>query len=70
MLEIHYGVVQRNGCWIITGDRLRLGSYARRSSAISAARRLAAQAGGLPVHLDIQDETGAPLMAMQAGSGS
>jgi hypothetical protein len=58
MAELHYGVVQQNGRWIIIGKHLRVGGYAHRSSAVRAARRLAAQAAGLPVMLHIQDETG------------
>ena len=58
MSDIHYGVVQQNGRWTIIGANLRFGAYTRRSSAIRAARRLAAESGGLPVQLHMQDETG------------
>ena len=58
MSDIHYGVVQQNGRWTIIGDHLRFGAYAHRSSAVRAARRLAATSGGLPVRLHMQDETG------------
>jgi hypothetical protein len=58
MADLHFGVVQQNGRWIIIGKNLRFGAYARRSSAVRAARRLADQAAGLPVTLHIQDETG------------
>jgi hypothetical protein len=58
MSVVHYGVVQQNGRWTIIGDNLRFGSYALRSSAVRAARRLAAKSGGLPVQLHMQDETG------------
>ena len=61
MSVVHYGVVQQNGRWTIIGDNLRFGSYAHRSNAIRAARRLAAKSGGLPVQLHMQDETGALL---------
>ena len=58
MSDVHYGVIQQNGRWIIVGDNLRFGSYARRSSAVRAARRLAQISSGLPVHLHVQDEDG------------
>lgn len=57
MTEVHYGVIQQGGCWRIVGQNLRFGSYNRRSSAVRAARRLAARS--LPEGvLHIQDETG------------
>jgi len=57
MTEVHYGVIQQGGRWRIFGPNLRFGSYARRSSAVRAARRLAARS--LPVGiLHVQDETG------------
>jgi hypothetical protein len=58
MTEVNYGVVQRNGVWIIIGAGLRFGAYGSRFSAVRAARRLAKQSSGLPVNLHIQDETG------------
>ncbi len=58
MAELHYGVVQQGGRWIIIGKNLRFGAFMRRSTAVRAARRLADQAAGLPVTLHIQDETG------------
>jgi Arc/MetJ-type ribon-helix-helix transcriptional regulator len=61
MAELHYGVVQQNGRWIIIGQNLRYGAYKHRSSAVRAARRLAEQALGRPVTLHIQDEAGSML---------
>ena len=58
MPDVHYGVVRQNGAWTIIGDNLRFGAYARRDSAMRAARRLAGQSGGLPVQLHAQDESG------------
>jgi hypothetical protein len=58
MTQVHYGVVKQDDGWTIIGDNLRVGGYARRSSAVVAAKRLAAKSGGLPVQLHIQDETG------------
>ena len=61
MAELHYGVVQQNGRWIIIGQNLRYGSYKHRSSAVRAARRLARQTIGRPVTIHVQDESGAIL---------
>jgi hypothetical protein len=58
MTQVHYGVVKQDDGWAIIGENLRVGGYARRSSAVTAAKRLAAKSGGLPVQLHIQDETG------------
>jgi hypothetical protein len=58
MAELHYGVVQQFGAWIIIGDHLRFGSYKTRKGAERAARRLASKSSGLPVQLHVQDETG------------
>lgn len=58
MAEVHYGVVQQDGVWIIIGDGLRFGSYKNRSAAERAVRRLAHKSSGLPVQLHVQDETG------------
>ena len=54
-METHYGVVHQNGVWTIIGHGLRFGSYRSRSSAESAARRLA-RTSALPVQLHVQDE--------------
>jgi Arc/MetJ-type ribon-helix-helix transcriptional regulator len=70
MSDVHYGVVQQNGRWTIIGANLRFGSYASRSSAIRAARRLAATSGGLPVQLHMQDETGTLLPPERLRSGA
>jgi hypothetical protein len=58
MTQVNYGVVKQEDGWAIIGDNLKVTGYARRSTAILAARRLAAKSGGLPVQLHIQDETG------------
>ncbi len=58
MAQVHYGVVKQDDGWAIIGENLRIGGYARRSSAVVAARRLAEKSGGLPVKLHIQDEGG------------
>ena len=58
MTEVHYGVVQQNGAWVIIGRNLHFGSYKTRRGAERAARRLAGQSSGLPVQLHVQDETG------------
>lgn len=58
MSQIHYGVVKQDDGWAIIGRCLRVGGYARRSSAVFAAKRLASKCGGLPVHLHVQDEAG------------
>ncbi len=58
MAEVHYGVVQQDGVWIIIGDGLRFGSYKNRSAAERAAHRLAHKSSGLTVQLHVQDETG------------
>jgi hypothetical protein len=63
--EIHYGVVQQGGRWIIIGQNLRYGSYKHRSSAVRALRRLARQTVGRPVTLHIQDE-GGPILRPQS----
>ena len=58
MADVHYGVVQQDGAWIIIGDGLHFGSYRSRWSAERAARRLAKSSAGLPVQLHVQDESG------------
>jgi hypothetical protein len=60
MTEVHYGVVRVGNTWAIIGDQLRVGAYATRRQAVSAARRLAEQATGvgLPVQMHLQDDTG------------
>ncbi|HEX2559683.1 hypothetical protein [Phenylobacterium sp.] len=63
--QVHYGVVKQDGAWTIIGRRLRVGRYERRSSAISAARRLALRSAGLPVQLHIQSLTGELLPPVQ-----
>jgi hypothetical protein len=57
MAEIHYGVVEQDGAWIIIGENLRYGSYPSRIEAEEAARRLANKSAG-PVQLHVQDESG------------
>jgi hypothetical protein len=58
MTQVHYGVVKQDDGWAIIGENLRVGGYARRSSAVVAARRLAAKSSGLAVQLHIQEESG------------
>jgi hypothetical protein len=57
MADIHYGVVEQDGAWVIIGDNLRFGSYKSREEAEEAARRLADRSAGM-VQLHVQDETG------------
>jgi hypothetical protein len=57
MPDAHYGVVQQAGRWRIVGPNLRFGAYPLRSTAVTAARRLAARS--LPAGvLHVQDENG------------
>jgi hypothetical protein len=58
MVEVNYGVVQRNGAWSIIGRGLAFGAYKSRASAERAVRRLAQHSSGLPVKLHVQDESG------------
>ena len=58
MLDLNYGVVEIQGRWAIIGQGLRFGAFATSEEAQAAARRLADQAVGLPVHLYVQDNTG------------
>jgi hypothetical protein len=60
MAEVHYGVVRVGETWAIIGDQLRVGAYATRRQAETAARRLAEQVTGvgLPVRMHLQDDTG------------
>jgi hypothetical protein len=58
MLEIHYGVVQIDGQWMIISEGLRHGPYATDAEAQDAARRMAAEAAGMDVSLHLQDEHG------------
>jgi hypothetical protein len=60
MAEVHYGVVRVGTTWSIIGDQLRVGTYATRDQAESAARRMAEQTTGigLPVRMHLQDDTG------------
>ncbi len=57
MAEVHYGVVERDGVWIIIGDGLRYGSFDSRDAAERAARGLA-ESSALGVQLHLQDDTG------------
>lgn len=60
MAEVHYGVVRVGDTWAIIGDQLRVGAYASRRQAVTAARRLAEQTTGvgLPVRMHLQDDSG------------
>jgi hypothetical protein len=57
MAEMHYGVVEQDGRWVIIGAGLRYGAYEDRASAEQAARQLAASSS-VRVNLHVQDETG------------
>ena len=57
MAEIHYGVVEQAGVWVIIGNGLRFGSYPDRPTAERAARELADRSA-VEVQLHVQDETG------------
>jgi hypothetical protein len=58
MLEIHYGVVQINGDWMVISEGLRSGPYPTEADAEHIARRMADEAAGLAVQIHLQDETG------------
>ncbi len=58
MIEIHYGVVQIEGEWMIISEGLRAGPYASDSEAREVAQRMAGEAAGLEVSLHVQTETG------------
>ena len=57
-MEIHYGVVQIDGHWMVISEGLRSGPYESREIAEQTARRMAAQAAGLDVQLHVQAEFG------------
>ena len=57
MAEIHYGVVEQGGVWVIIGNGLRFGAYPDRKAAERAARELADRSA-VGVQLHVQDETG------------
>lgn len=58
MIEVHYGVVQIDGHWMVISDGLRAGPYDSQEAAEAAVRRMADQAAGLEVQLYVQDELG------------
>ena len=58
MIEVHYGVVRIDGHWCVISLGMRLGSFDTKAQAEALARRMAAQAAGLPVQLHLQDERG------------
>jgi hypothetical protein len=58
MLDIHYGVVQIDGQWMVISEGLRAGPYATDAEAREVAQRMAAEAAGLDVSLHVQDERG------------
>jgi hypothetical protein len=68
MIEIHYGVVQIDGQWMVISEGLRTGPYPTDDEAREVAQRMAAEAAGLTVHLHVQGETGA-LHREAAGGG-
>ena len=67
MIEVHYGVVQIDGQWMVISDGLRSGPYDSQESAERVARRMADQAAGLEVQLHLQDETGELHQESQSG---
>jgi hypothetical protein len=69
MIEIHYGVVQIDGEWMLIGEGLRSGPYPSKDEAEQVARRIAAEAAGLPVQLHLQDEAGELHQEEQSGEG-
>ena len=59
MIEIHYGVVQIGGQWMVISEGLRSGPYATAAEADEVARRMADQASGLAGSAVVQtDGTG------------
>ncbi len=58
MLEIHYGVVQIDGDWMVISEGLRSGPYPTEAQAERTARRMADEAAGLKVQLHLQDAAG------------
>lgn len=66
MLEIHYGVVQIEGEWMVIAEGLRLGRYPTEAAAELVARRMADESAGLEVQLHLQDAAG-ELHREQAG---
>jgi hypothetical protein len=67
MLEIHYGVVQINGEWMVISEGLRSGPYRTEAEAEQLARRMAAEAAGLGVQIHLQDEAGGLHREQQGG---
>jgi len=57
-MEIHYGVVQIDGHWMVISDGLRSGPYESQEIAEQTAHRMAEQAAGLDVQLHLQSESG------------
>jgi hypothetical protein len=68
MIEVHYGVVQIDGRWMVISEGLRSGPYDRQEDAEQVARRMAEQAAGLDVQLHLQDETGELHQESQPGT--
>ena len=58
MLEIHYGVVQIDGDWMVISEGLRAGPYPGEAEAEQVARRMADEAVGLAVQIHLQDPSG------------
>jgi hypothetical protein len=67
-MEIHYGVVQIDGRWMVISEGLRSGPYDSQDEAEQTARRMADQAAGLDVQLHLQDETGELHQEAQVGT--
>ena len=66
MTEVHYGVVEQGGVWVIIGDGLRFGSYDNRDRAERAARGLA-ESSAITAQLHLQDHMGVLLPPERLG---
>ena len=67
MLEIHYGVVQIDGEWLVISEGLRSGPYPNEAEAQQVARRMADEAAGLEVKIHLQDPSGELHLETQGG---
>ena len=66
--EIHYGVVQIDGAWLVISDGLRSGPYPSKAEAEQVARRMADEAAGLAVQIHLQDASGELHCEQQGGA--
>jgi hypothetical protein len=69
MLEIHYGVVQIDGQWMIISEGLRTGPFTTDAEAREVARRMAAEAAGMTVSIHVQDKRGVLRQEPAGGEG-